>query len=408
MIIQIYLFTTSSPESYSDDKKRSSNRMSLFTLFECDLCEGKCEKIFDKLPLDEIMEQQILIFNGYMRLEILSHFTQDTNKLIPIDVINLCMKFYQINIKLLLGVDPKFKALSSLAKMCVNNKEYFIAYKLTQLLLTLHPKSAFCHFCCGVVYFRWNMLDEAEELFKQAIELKPDKVGKECCICFYGDVLFKKLQYELAIEQYEKGIEISHDDAFKSIKSQMIRQCAICYVKLKGFDNAQKYYQQAADFEPENAYYKYDYGLFLQSQGKHKDAIIQFEEAIKLEPDKINHIRKCAYSYDKLKDIQNAQKYYQQVVDVKPENGHYRYEYALFLQNNGKHKDAIIQLKEAINLEPDKAKFTSKCAYSYGKLKDADNAHKYHQQAIKVAGKMLLFYIIMVYFCRIWGNINKH
>ena len=92
--------------------------MSVFALLECELCEVKCEKTFDKSPLDEIMEQQGLIFDGYMRLEILTHFTQVPHQLIPIDVINLCSKFYNIDIKLLFN--PKFKHTINLSQ------DYFV------------------------------------------------------------------------------------------------------------------------------------------------------------------------------------------------------------------------------------------------------------------------------------------
>ena len=97
--------------------------------------------------LDLVDHEQTTLFNGYIRMEIVNHLTDYS--LVPEDVINLCMKFYYINIKESIhnydDIRTVLTSLNHILTECFKNKEYFIAYKTGQLLTSLDPTTAIHH-----------------------------------------------------------------------------------------------------------------------------------------------------------------------------------------------------------------------------------------------------------------------
>ena len=86
-------------------------------------------------------------------IEILTH--SKDNRVIPIDIINLYLGFYQINFGNLCNDD---QSLSEFSTMCLSNGELFHAYELSKL--SLHDTDAFtrhnahCHI--GNVLCQWD------------------------------------------------------------------------------------------------------------------------------------------------------------------------------------------------------------------------------------------------------------
>ena len=221
--------------------------------------------------LDEIIKQQRILFYGFMRLRVLKHLNKKQYELIPIDVIKLCIKFYEINIESCFDQFDEQKKLSSLIKlsfMFIDSEQYFIAKNTLQILLSLSPSNDSNHLIYryqGEVLIRLNLFDEAEESFRLVAEKTGDK-----CEYIYGKALFKHKKYELAIVQFKKAIQLNNDD----VKS--IAECAECYKELNDFVNAEKYYQKAADAAPTDVEYRRNYAAFLYTQGYRIDASLQF------------------------------------------------------------------------------------------------------------------------------------
>ena len=139
--------------------------MATFTLLECDYCEGKCEKTFDKSPLDEIMKQQDLIFDGFMRLQVFNHLSQQFVQLIPSDVINLCMEFFKIDI--ISSFTYEMDAICSLTETLAANGEHFLAYKISQILLAIHPEQSGMRCIVGGVFSGVFKMKQKQHLKRQ-------------------------------------------------------------------------------------------------------------------------------------------------------------------------------------------------------------------------------------------------
>ena len=348
------------------------------------------------------MDKQGLIFDGFMRLEIYNNLSKH-DQLIPRDITQLCMQFFQIDIKSLLKLETN--AISSLTKTFIENKEYFMALNVSQILLNAHPEQAAAHELHGRSLYLCDLINEAEKSFQQGIELDPQDIS---CRYYYGVALYAKKKYELALTQYKKCIEINnYIDIF-------MQKCAACYEQMKDFENAEKYYKQAIDMEPDDHYCRYKYGALLQKYGKHKEALTQFTKAMELDKDDPDYIMECAYSYYKLDDVENADKYYLKAIEMDGGNkAIYSTWYALFLWDGVDDlENAKKYYMKAMEIEPN----DYYAYYAYAEMlrdyvKDYDEAEEYYLKALKIDDKgdgLCSGYGYLLYLMFDYGNGMKY
>ena len=125
--------------------------------------------------------------------------------------------------------------------------------------------------------------DEAIAKFTQATELKPD-----CADCFYniGFLHSKKKEYDKAEAAYKKAVEIKPDysDAYNGL--------ANIYNAQRKFDEAAAASTKAAEIAGSrsgalaggNADALFNQGVILWNAGKYAEAKVQFESAVKADP----------------------------------------------------------------------------------------------------------------------------
>lgn len=156
-----------------------------------------------------------------------------------------------------------------------------------------------------------DRLDEAENLCRQAIEIKPDFAGAQNTL---GIVEFKRGNFEAAAEDFKKTIEISPNY--------------------------------------EGIYFNYSNALSLV--GKPEEAEEQLKKAYAVTPPNANppiwieSLNNLAFSYSKKGKIENAAENFERVLQVAPERSDVRANYALMLLQLKKIDDAQIQIEQAI------------------------------------------------------------
>ena len=166
----------------------------MLTSWKCDFCDSindminninkqccTCHNDQTQLsPIGQIMHSRKLLFDGFMRIKILSNLSKDALKIMTKDVLNLCSKFYTIHIisimeeckQELLRDDRNawmvweynkdqadMFALSNLSDELIENEEYFPAYKILKMLLKYDNDEECwteCHYDLGIypmIYF---------------------------------------------------------------------------------------------------------------------------------------------------------------------------------------------------------------------------------------------------------------
>ncbi len=82
------------------------------------------------------------------------------------------------------------------------------------------------------------------------------------------------------------------------------------------------------------------------------EAIDYYQKTLKKDPNNIKANENIAFSYRKLKDYENAEKYYEKAVELHPEESSNNLYYGQALKNNGKVTEARIQFEEFVKKNP--------------------------------------------------------
>ena len=363
----------------------------MLSLWKCEGCglknysENKqCQACFNTAttlsPIDQIVYEQRILFDGFLRIEIFNGETAEF-LLVPQDIITLCNTFYEIDIKSFETNENQFnqnKMLLTLTRQCRHNEEYFIAYKFAKLLATHNETQAVYHNVLGTILSRWNLKYEAEIAYQKAAELEPDNAQYTAN---YGVRLKMDKKYELALIQFKKAVELQPNNI------RYISACAICYNELKDFENAQKLYLSAIDIVPDDANFRYEYGLYLQSHDKNEEALIQFEEAVRLDVDEPEYVFECAYTNGELGEFEKAHKYHLKAIVMDDcKNQHYCNHYGQFLcKYIGDFEKAKLYFMKAMEIDV----MDVRPYYQLGKLmrdfiKDYVEAEKYYLKCLQI------------------------
>ena len=140
----------------------------LFNYSKKDQCQA-CFRNKDTLsPLEQIMDVQQLLFDGFIRTKILIDLRNHSlTKIIPKDVVHLCTKFYTLDIisfmhkhiqssqsQLLLSMAERQKnALFAVSAEATANEEYYIAYEILKKLIKIDSKESNYYAALGLVQY---------------------------------------------------------------------------------------------------------------------------------------------------------------------------------------------------------------------------------------------------------------
>ena len=323
-----------------------------------------CNQAQDVLsPISKIMHQQQLLFDGYMRMQILSYLSNNASKLMTDDVLTVGNKFYTLHIMALMNKckhnlqseddhlgwldaeerknDADLYILRNLCSELFENNEWFITYKVLKMLLEYYESDKddtfwepYTNNYLGSVLFDWNqetindkdIADETKHHYEKAIELKPDAVGYRLS---YGEFLEDWTEFELAKIQFLKAIELKPDHP------ESLVRCGYCCQALGNTDTARKYFQEAIDIDPKDAKYYIEFASFLELEIKDfVEAKKYLEKAIELEAENVKAYKRLAVVYrDGIQDFQESERYYLKCLEMDGNNSglYYSYGYLLYL-----------------------------------------------------------------------------
>eukprot|EP01084_Bolivina_argentea_P012075 22636_1 len=266
--------------------------------------------------------------NYFQSAQLLEHFTNHNDaekcylKAIELNPKNNYRLFYASFLELQQKYDQALYQLN----MCGNNK-YLIK--------------------CAHLCEKMRSYDEARIYYVKAVNShNPPKLK---CIYEYANFLRHQMEYKNALEQY--FITMPLLTRIKD-KANCASRCAICYVKLKDYDNAKKYYLKAISFNERSAIFTALYAQFLcVTLNDFDNAKLYFDKAIALD----SKDAKVYYCYavclrDNWKDYQQSEVYYKKCLAI---NGsslkcHGSYGYLLYLV--GKYEQSFEQLQIALKV----------------------------------------------------------
>ncbi len=180
------------------------------------------------------------------------------------------------------------------------------------------------------------VLDKSIEAFKNAIMIEPDSSNSYKNLSFVyiskgdNDAAVEPLQKLIDLEKsadgykylgeilYEKGTKLKATDSVEALNnfnkaidvlekgrklypkdSDILRTLANSYISANKIDVAKEIFKKGIEAEPDNKYYKYNYGVLLLQAGDYQDAETQFKKAVEIDPEYENAIYNLAVTYVK-------------------------------------------------------------------------------------------------------------
>ncbi|MDO5608646.1 MAG: tetratricopeptide repeat protein [Capnocytophaga sp.] len=188
----------------------------------------------------------------------------------------------------------------------------------------------------------------------------------------YGTEAFATIpRLEKAVGELEKFILHQSDFATGSAAAGDF------YVKMGQTDKALLFYERALQKDKQLTYVRQNRATLYSRLGQNDKAMAELEAAMQAEPDNGAYVFRAALlSYEMSQPGQSAQ-YFQKAVRLLPDNPRLRYNYGLFLQHQGKIKDAEYQYLEGLKRDSGHRELRYALYVLYAQQGDFAKAEKY-------------------------------
>ncbi|NQV32197.1 MAG: tetratricopeptide repeat protein [Phycisphaeraceae bacterium] len=187
-----------------------------------------------------------------------------------------------------------------------------------------------------------GQLDQAEALYRQALEDNPNHAGIHHCLGMIGSQTDRSA---MAIEHVTKALEIS----------------------------------------PEVARFQNTLGVVLEEAGREQDAVKAYEQAISLDPTFAEAYNNLAIVWQNLAQYDKAIDASQQALTWLPRQGSFHNTLACSLQQNGQSESALQSFRDAVKYQPNNPEPLNHMGVIYTDLEQYDQAISCLKKAIALA-----------------------
>ncbi len=217
---------------------------------------------------------------------------------------------------------------------------------LTQVLKA-DPNSASALNMLGVVRAQQQRTDEAEKLFQQAIKANPKLAGP------YGNlgVIYRnRKEADRSMEMLQQAAQLSPGDA------RVLYNLALLHGERGEIDTAISRLKSIPAKQLPSDYWQVLSGLYIVG-GHYEEAEEALRQVLKRDPESVTTLRQLAGVALKRNDTEGAWKYMLQARRIAPNSPELLFEYAQISLNNQLAAEAIVAMRKAVLLEPDRPEY---------------------------------------------------
>ncbi|MDM8514677.1 tetratricopeptide repeat protein, partial [Desulfobacterales bacterium HSG16] len=196
----------------------------------------------------------------------------------------------------------------------------------------------------GDAFYAKKKYKEAVDQYRKAIEQYKKFVETAPYYAYskLGDVFYAQKEYGKAMAQYGKAIEISpyyYTDPYNNLGKASNKQIrpkresitighnastysllGNTFMKLKNYEEAINQYRKAIEIDPDNTYANTMLGLAFYKQKNYEEAINQYRKAIEIDPDNTYAYNKLGRVFEKQKNYEEAINQYRKAIEIDPDN----------------------------------------------------------------------------------------
>jgi len=170
----------------------------------------------------------------------------------------------------------------------------------------------------GNAFFKDGKYDTALMMYEEFLAKNP---GAYQVLLNIGDCYREKGEYETAIQKYNLLIEQAAADTAmgKTIGAKGLAAIGLCYLKQDKLAESQEYFKKSIEMAPQDENLPYNVAEIYFSNQQIDDAIRYFELAIQIKPDWADPYLRVAFAYlnkgDNVKAAENLEKF----IKLEPE-----------------------------------------------------------------------------------------
>jgi protein O-mannosyl-transferase len=252
----------------------------------------------------------------------------------------------KIQFEELLRISPtNVTALHNYGIFLVNSDNYDEGMEHLREALRLQPNSVTVHNSLAQALWQKGQVEEAEKLLRASLTLKPDNPDTHSYLAIV--IGSSKERYLESIEQYREAIRIKPNH-------HRARLGLAITLQLHGQkEEAEEHYRQVFQENPyviaEN---RFNIGWTLAAQNELEEAIVQYQEGLKILPKNAGAQLFLAYLHQRKGNSNDALKQYGEVLKINPESVAALIGMGTVMADLGKTEDALHYFNEALQIDP--------------------------------------------------------
>ncbi len=264
----------------------------------------------------------------------------------------------------------------TIARLYARKKEYDKAISILEEVLA-RDDTGEARYLLAILHYR---IGEYEATLRDLQELTSE--AEE-----YEDGIFLQVRALRELDRDEQAIEILETaiSREKGRNPDMYVLLASLYQLKEREELGRKTFVKAIKAYPDDDNLLYEYGLFLDYRGEHKQAMDVMQQVIRLQPEHAAALNYVGYTWAEKKiHLDKALEYIRRAVELKPDNGYIRDSLGWVYYRQGKLDLAINTLEQAVELSPDDPAILDHLGDVYLESGQADMAIKVYRRALEM------------------------
>ena len=219
-----------------------------------------------------------------------------------------------------------------------------------RVVLNTEPNEYHALNLLGVVRAQQHRAAEAEQLFKRALDEKPDFAGAHMDL---GMLYAEGGQDDEAANEFQRvlTLEPGREDAIASLTHGLRKQAAAA-LKTREPEKALALLLRARRASPKDADAAYEFGIVALRMSLFPDAIQAFKDVLQERKNDVNAVYAEGRAQMGLGKFQEAGDLFKRYVELRPEDASGHYALGLILRALEEGPEARVQLERSIHLEP--------------------------------------------------------
>lgn len=192
------------------------------------------------------------------------------------------------------------------------------------------------------IFLEMGRISEAEEILKKSGEI----ISEKELFSYMADVCLEKKDNICAINNLKKLIELEPGS------SRHYFRIALAYENMGRFDEAEKAYREAIDFDPFNADALNNLGNLMAVKGNLEESLKLLKKAKSLMPESPSILLNLGITYAQLGDYDNALWHIDRALKLKPDMAEAWFNKGAILLQAGMKEEACIAIMKSLEISP--------------------------------------------------------